>query len=171
MKALIRGGFSAFMGIAMFATTFVPAPVVAMPLVKADIVQAGDVVQVQHRRGRHDSRNRNRHRHGHGWHNGHRGSRYHRRGYRRHSDGWWYPMAAFGAGAIIGGAIVNNNHNNRPRDGHQSAPCPVVLCALPLLPVLGQHVPAQQRAAAPVPLALFLRRFSGRPSGRPIPIK
>ena len=121
MKAMIKSGFSAFIGMAMFATTFVPAPVVAMPLVKADIVQTSDVLQVQNRR-HHDSRNRNRHhsrnRHHnrHGWHNGHRGSRYHRRGYRRHSDGWWYPMAAFGAGAIIGGAIANNNNNNRPRD-------------------------------------------------------
>jgi hypothetical protein len=38
---------------------------------------------------------------------GHRGYRYSRPGYRRHSDGWWYPLAAFGAGAIIGGAIAN----------------------------------------------------------------
>ena len=28
-------------------------------------------------------------------------------GYRRHSDGFWYPLSAFGAGAIIGGAIAN----------------------------------------------------------------
>ena len=54
MKAMIKGGFSAFIGIAMFATTFVPAPVVAMPLVKADIAQTSDVLQVQ-------NRNRNRH--------------------------------------------------------------------------------------------------------------
>lgn len=37
------------------------------------------------------------------WH-GHRGYRHERPGYRRHSDGWWYPLAAFGLGAaIIGG--------------------------------------------------------------------
>ncbi|HEX2146131.1 MAG TPA: BA14K family protein, partial [Pseudorhizobium sp.] len=45
-----------------------------------------------------------------GYYRGHRGSREYRRGYRRHNDGWWYPLAAFGAGAIIGGAI-----NNQPR--------------------------------------------------------
>ncbi|MEJ5021901.1 BA14K family protein [Ochrobactrum vermis] len=39
------------------------------------------------------------------WH-GYRGDRYYRHGYRRHNDGWWYPLAAFGAGAIIGGAIA-----------------------------------------------------------------
>ena len=42
-----------------------------------------------------------------GWHNGHRGYRHARPGYRRYSDGWWYPLAAFGAGAIIGGAIAS----------------------------------------------------------------
>ncbi len=41
-----------------------------------------------------------------GWYNGHRGYRGYRDGYRRHNDGWWYPLAAFGAGAIIGGAIA-----------------------------------------------------------------
>lgn len=38
---------------------------------------------------------------------GYRGYRDHRPGYRRHSDGWWYPLAAFGAAAIIGNAISN----------------------------------------------------------------
>ncbi|MBA8818206.1 lectin [Ochrobactrum sp. P6BS-III] len=45
------------------------------------------------------------------WH-GHHGSRYYRNGYRRHSDGWWYPLAAFTAGAIVGGAL------NQPRVVH-----------------------------------------------------
>ncbi|MBJ6135498.1 BA14K family protein [Ochrobactrum sp. Q0168] len=43
---------------------------------------------------------------GPGYWNGHRGYNSSRHGYRRHSDGWWYPLAAFGAGAIIGGAIA-----------------------------------------------------------------
>lgn len=41
-----------------------------------------------------------------GWYHGHRGYRDYRRGYRRNSDGFWYPLAAFGAGAIIGGALA-----------------------------------------------------------------
>ena len=54
------------------------------------------------RRGWH----RRSHRPAPGYWKGHRGYRHYRRGYRRHSDGWWYPLAAFGAGAIIGGAIA-----------------------------------------------------------------
>lgn len=41
-----------------------------------------------------------------GYYNGYRGYRYNRHGYRRHNDGWWYPLAAFGAGMVIGGAIA-----------------------------------------------------------------
>ncbi|UDF30549.1 UNVERIFIED_ORG: BA14K family protein [Roseateles sp. XES5] len=49
-------------------------------------------------------------RHGYrdGWYRGHRGYRYARPGYRRHDNGFWFPLAAFGAGAIIGGAIAND---------------------------------------------------------------
>ncbi|MBO9628999.1 MAG: BA14K family protein [Shinella sp.] len=43
----------------------------------------------------------------HGWYRGHRGYRYARPGYRHH-NGYWFPLAAFGAGAIIGGAIAND---------------------------------------------------------------
>lgn len=45
--------------------------------------------------------------HRHGWYRGHRGYRYARPGYR-HYNGYWFPLAAFGAGAIIGGAIAND---------------------------------------------------------------
>ena len=39
-----------------------------------------------------------------GWYRGYRGYRDYRRGYRRHGD-FWFPAAAFIAGAIIGGAL------------------------------------------------------------------
>lgn len=39
------------------------------------------------------------------YYNGHRGYRYHRPGYRYHR-GLWFPLAAFGTGLIIGGAIA-----------------------------------------------------------------
>lgn len=42
-----------------------------------------------------------------GYYRGHRGYRYARRGYRHH-NGFWFPLAAFGAGAVIGGAIAND---------------------------------------------------------------
>jgi len=42
-----------------------------------------------------------------GYYKGYRGYRYSRDGYHRHSDGWWYPLAAFGTGLVIGGAIAS----------------------------------------------------------------
>lgn len=41
-----------------------------------------------------------------GYYRGYRGYPYYRDGYRRYDDGYWYPLAAFTAGAIIGGAIA-----------------------------------------------------------------
>ncbi len=40
---------------------------------------------------------------------GHRGSKFRRHGYRRHNDGWWYPLAAFALGAYI----VDQHHRNQ----------------------------------------------------------
>ncbi|MDQ6434519.1 BA14K family protein [Mesorhizobium sp. LHD-90] len=42
-----------------------------------------------------------------GYYRGHRGYDYYRPGYRRYDDGFWYPAAAFAAGAILGGAIAS----------------------------------------------------------------
>ena len=42
-----------------------------------------------------------------GYYNGYRGYGGYRYGYRRYNDGYWYPLAAFGAGALIGGAIAS----------------------------------------------------------------
>jgi len=41
-----------------------------------------------------------------GWYGGYRGYPYYRSGYRYY-EGYWFPLAAFGAGAIIGGAIAS----------------------------------------------------------------
>jgi hypothetical protein len=50
--------------------------------------------------------------------NGHRGYREYHRGYRRHGD-YWFPLAAFGAGALITGAIINSENNRVYRgDSH-----------------------------------------------------
>jgi hypothetical protein len=43
--------------------------------------------------------------------NGYRGYRYHRPGYHSY-NGWWYPAAAFVAGALITSAIVNQQRVN-----------------------------------------------------------
>jgi hypothetical protein len=47
------------------------------------------------------------------YYNGHRGYRNHRPGWRQH-NGWWFPPAAFIAGAIVGGAIAN-----QPQPGYR----------------------------------------------------
>lgn len=75
----------------------VPTMMLRVPAVSQDVTLA------QHRPPRREVRRPGRP----GWHNGHRGYRSHRPGYRRHSDGWWYPLAAFGLGMAIGGAAAN----------------------------------------------------------------
>ncbi|MFN3719647.1 MAG: BA14K family protein [Rhizobium rhizophilum] len=73
----------------------------------APIASTTDATNVQYRERRYDRRverridryERSR------YYNGHRGYRDRRAGYRYH-NGYWYPLAAFAAGAIIGGAIA-----------------------------------------------------------------
>ena len=87
----------------------------AAPVVPAPTHASSDVQTIQSRervirRAQRSERQRpgyrvDRHRPGY-W-KGHRGYRHQRPGYRRHSDGFWYPLAAFGIGAAIGGAIAN----------------------------------------------------------------
>jgi hypothetical protein len=86
------------LSLAMALTSVVPAQ--AVTFARVPVPEASSVEQVQYRYERRERRAERR------WH-GHRGSRYSRPGYRRHSDGWWYPLAAFGIGAAIGGAIAN----------------------------------------------------------------
>jgi hypothetical protein len=47
-----------------------------------------------------------------GYWRGYHGYRYARPGYRRYNDGWWYPAAAFAAGAIVGGAVARPAYGN-----------------------------------------------------------
>lgn len=51
-----------------------------------------------------------------GYYNGHRGSRERRPGYREY-NGYWYPLAAFAAGAILGGALNGGNNRAQPAYG------------------------------------------------------
>lgn len=114
-----------------------PAQALDLPRVPAKVVSeaaanTGNVVQVQERIYRrrppynHGYRdyyragpNRGYYRHGYnsrpgyygnayrrGYYGGYRGYNYYRPGYRYY-DGYWYPLAAFAAGAIIGGAIAS----------------------------------------------------------------
>ncbi|RWX77186.1 BA14K family protein [Neorhizobium lilium] len=82
-------------GLAVTLTSLLPAqaamPVIAAPQVSSD----QGVTDVQYRRPQERR----------GWYNGHRGYRDRRPGYRQH-NGMWFPLAAFGAGALIGGAVA-----------------------------------------------------------------
>ena len=88
------------LSVAVTLTSFFPAQ--AVTFARVPVPEASAVEQVQYRYERRMERRMDRR-----WH-GHRGYRDYRPGYRRHSDGWWYPLAAFGLGAAIGGAIAND---------------------------------------------------------------
>jgi hypothetical protein len=40
------------------------------------------------------------------WKNGYKGSRHYRKGWRQDNDGWWFPLAAFGLGAVVGSTLT-----------------------------------------------------------------
>jgi hypothetical protein len=82
----------------MGAGSFSPAAAVTFP--RIPVPQYSDVEQVQYRRPPQR-----------GYYHGYHGYHEQRRGYRRHSDGYWYPLAAFGAAAIISGSIANQAHS------------------------------------------------------------
>lgn len=81
------------------ATALAPIGASAAPLQPSGILVPPSVEQVQYRRGfyRHG---------GYGYYNGYRGYGHYRPGYRRYGN-WWFPGAAFAAGALIGGAIAS----------------------------------------------------------------
>lgn len=87
------------------------APAVAMPVGAPAWHQSQDLTQVQDWRrygGRRDDWRRGGYerRGGDVYWRGHRGYREYRPGYRRNGE-FWFPAAAFIAGAIISGAIAN----------------------------------------------------------------
>ncbi|PRD43480.1 BA14K family protein [Phyllobacterium phragmitis] len=115
MKKLVAAFCATLMAVS--SAEIVAAPALAGPIQPLKVEAAGpDVQKVQDRRlrrkwggSRRDfRRDRDGYRDRRGYYRGHRGSRRHRRGWRRH-NGWWFPPAAFLGGAIIGGAIANQN--------------------------------------------------------------
>lgn len=81
------------------------APVASAPLnMQSQFVASSPIVLAAQndRRDRRDYKRR-----GQGYHNGYRGYRHKRPGYRQ-QNGFWFPLAAFGLGAIIGGAVAGN---------------------------------------------------------------
>lgn len=90
------------------------------PIVSSDIVAVagrGDGRYIYRKRHHHRRSQVRRHRNGHHYWRGHRGYRHYRPGYRRHGD-FWFPFAAFAAGAIIGGAMSNDRPAFRSDNAH-----------------------------------------------------
>lgn len=102
--------------IVVFFTSFTPSQAFQVPVpMTKPAVATENVVPVQYRewdRRRHwDGRHMRRPPpHRDGFYNGHRGYRDRRPGYRYH-NGYWFPAAAFLAGALATGAIVDANRN------------------------------------------------------------
>ncbi|MBO9097477.1 MULTISPECIES: BA14K family protein [unclassified Rhizobium] len=94
---------------AVAVTSFTPSFALPMPSVSAappavSGAASSDVQQVQY--WRHRGGGYYRGGYGRGYYGGYRGYHGYRHGYRYH-DGYWFPLAAFGAGALIGGAIAS----------------------------------------------------------------
>lgn len=116
----------AFTGVAATSVTASASPA----LIRAVDAGAGtsNVIDVQYRRDnrRIDRRQNQRaaqrgfYRQGnYSYYNGHRGYRDRRAGYRQH-NGFWFPAAAFVAGAIVGGAVSQPSRTVVVRPGRLS---------------------------------------------------
>ena len=134
MNKVMSGLLAATLSVSFAAAAAIPAEAAPIFVPQAPIVAPADIQAVDFNpqlKNRHFRNNRNS---GHrnfngnrnfggsgaygaydrqncgGYWNGHRGYNYYRPGYRRHGD-YWFPLAAFAAGAVISGAIVNNEQN------------------------------------------------------------
>lgn len=112
-RILSAGSLAVAMSFTSLSTSFaLPVPSVTDPQATSQ------VAEVQYRRDRDMRHNPDFRRNRYSYYNGHRGYRDRRPGYRRDSDGFWYPLAAFGAAAIIGGAIASQPRANYGGSAH-----------------------------------------------------
>ncbi|MDF0695489.1 cell surface protein [Rhizobium sp. MC63] len=84
------------LGTLVALATVVPAEAAPVPTLRPAIVSEGKAVQYKAHAGT--------------WH-GYRGFATERPGTRRHSDGYWYPLAAFGVEAGTTGSIIRQPVN------------------------------------------------------------
>jgi hypothetical protein len=118
---------SAAIALTSFSPSFaMPAP--AAPAASPAASTSPDVQQVQWRHGYGGYYGRGGY-YRRGWYGGYRGYPYYREGYRRWNDGYWYPLAAFGAGAIIGGAIASQPRYVEPAPSNGINPRHYEWCA------------------------------------------
>jgi hypothetical protein len=120
MNMISSGLLAATMSALFAASAALPASAASFYVPRAQSASS-DVQTVEARNGvpqwipRQGNRNFNGNRNfgrnsGATW-NGHRGYHEYHRGYRRHGD-YWFPLAAFATGALITGAIINNEDNS-----------------------------------------------------------
>ncbi|MGV8936353.1 MAG: BA14K family protein [Allorhizobium sp.] len=103
MKTIKAKAIGLFAASAFLMGSLVPVAAAPLMVAPASAAQAGSsVIDVQYRRDQPPV------------YRGHRGSRERRPGYRQH-NGFWFPMAAFAAGAVIGGSSNNNGHRSERR--------------------------------------------------------
>lgn len=120
----LKNTLCAFLALTFAAGTTVPvsAATLPSPRVFQDAAKNGDVTNVQYRerrqyRDRREYRDRRQYRDRRGYYRGYRGYRDRRPGYR-YRNGYWFPAAAFIAGAIIGGALNNDRTVVRGGSAH-----------------------------------------------------
>ncbi|KSV85059.1 hypothetical protein N183_01110 [Sinorhizobium sp. Sb3] len=108
-KTLLKTGksrwFSAIIAAAVLMTSAAPSQ--AFMPTPPRVERQNEATNVQYRRPGYERRGN------YYYYNGYRGYNYRRPGYRYY-NGWWYPMAAFGTGVIIGGAIAQPPRYERP---------------------------------------------------------
>ena len=129
MKKLISGlgagGLAVTFALTSIPSTAAPAFVPPTASVQSDAVQIQDNMKWRKnkflRNGSQDGNNWNgnnfRKSGKSAYYNGHKGYPYQRPGYREH-NGLWFPAGAFIAGALVTGAIINNNNDNGGGSSH-----------------------------------------------------
>ncbi|MGV8936352.1 MAG: BA14K family protein [Allorhizobium sp.] len=95
MNAMIRRFATYGITAAVVLTSFLPTQAMVLRAPAPVAAVQSDVVAVDYYGRRHG---------GPGYYRGHRGYRHERPGYRQH-NGLWFPLGAFAAGAVIGGAL------------------------------------------------------------------
>jgi hypothetical protein len=114
MKKIMSGLMATAISATFALSGIAPSAAAPVYIPTAKVAQTTDVVDVRHRKWHRNGFRRDR---GNVYYNGHRGYRERRRGYRQY-NGFWFPLGAFAAGAIIGGALNNNNNVYRGGNAH-----------------------------------------------------
>jgi hypothetical protein len=145
MKSFLSGLVATALAVSVTATGLLPATAAPVVVPKVDRAEL-PIINVQSREYRRDRRESRREyrrdrrydrreyrrdrrearrdyrRDRHGYYRGHRGYRDYRPGYRRYGD-FWFPAAAFIAGAAITGAIANSQPVYRDYGGTHAEWC------------------------------------------------